>query len=57
MKARNTFEKGLNSDISELGKEKGTYSNALNVDILLNERDSTMTLTNAKGNKLQASIP
>jgi len=57
MKARNTFEKGLNSDISELGKENGSYSNALNIDIRLNEKDGSITLTNIKGNKLQRSLP
>ena len=57
MEATNEFSGGINSDASQLVNKKSTYQDALNVDIILDEINGSIALTNSKGNKLQATIP
>ena len=55
--SKQTFEGGLNLDLSQAFNKKGTYIDALNVDIILDEINGSISLTNLKGDKLQVSIP
>lgn len=57
MEAINSFEGGINRDTSELLKNKNTYIDALNVDLVLDELNGSFVLSNSKGNKLMSSIP
>ena len=57
MEVINTFEKGLNSDISKLSTPNGNYLDAKNIDIILDESNSSLVITNSKGNKLQSGFP
>jgi len=57
MKSTTNFLGGLDADRNQLVNKPNTYTNALNVDIILDEINGSIVLTNSKGNKLQSTIP
>jgi len=57
MVTKNTWVKGINSDISKLKTSNETYLDALNFSIITNDGDSSYALENTKGNKKSFILP
>jgi len=57
MEETNTFLGGMEMDATSLMKKPNTYSDALNMDVILDELNSSFVITNSKGNKIQTTIP
>jgi len=57
MESTQNFLGGLNLDRSQLQTIKNSYIDGLNLDVIIDEINGSFVLTNAKGNKLQSSIP
>lgn len=53
----NKFNKGINSDVNPLDQPEGTYVDALNVEIINDELQGSLSISNSQGNLLQTSIP
>lgn len=51
------FSKGLNSDLSPVYQPEGTYVDALNIELIDDESQGSVAISNSKGNKFQISIP
>lgn len=52
-----TFEEGMNSDLSPVFQKKGTYTEAINVELLSDALQGSIAISNSKGNKFQKTIP
>ncbi len=52
-----TFEGGMNSDLSPVFQKPGTYVNAINIELLSDALQGSIAISNSKGNKLQKAIP
>lgn len=51
------FNKGLNKDVSQVSQPEGTYVDALNIEIINDELQGSIAISNSQGNKYQLSIP
>lgn len=51
-----TFSKGMNSDSSPVYQPDGTYVDALNIEIIDDETQGSVAISNSKGNKFQITI-
>lgn len=57
MEKTQSFSGGMNSDISPVFQPEGTYVEALNIEILNDELQGSVAISNSKGNKFQITIP
>lgn len=57
MESTNNFLGGIDQDRNQLVFKENSYFDALNLDIILDELNGSIILSNTKGNKLQAAIP
>jgi hypothetical protein len=55
--SKNTWNKGLNSDLSKLKSQQDSYLNATNIRVLTDEGTSSLAIENVKGNKLSFKLP
>lgn len=55
--SKNTWNKGLNSDLSKLKSQQDTYLDAKNIRIMTDEGSSTFAIENIKGNEFSFNIP
>ena len=53
----NTFNEGLNKDVSKIALKNSQYRDARNIRITSDEHDSTLAVTNVFGNKFALTIP
>ncbi len=53
----NLFNAGMNSDLSPVFQQKGTYINAINIELLSDALQGSIAISNSKGNKIQQSLP
>lgn len=53
----NTFEKGMNSDLSKSLQQPNTYLEAVNFEIITEEGQSSGALINMKGTQLKVTFP
>lgn len=51
------FEKGMNKDVSPVYQPEGTYVDAVNIEIIDDELQGSVAISNSKGNKFQITIP
>lgn len=51
------FDKGINKDISQVYQPDGTYVDALNIEVINDELQGSVAISNSRGNKIQLSIP
>lgn len=52
-----SFIGGMNSDVSPTAQPESTYVEALNIEIIDDELQGSVAISNSKGNKFQISIP
>ena len=57
MVSKNTWVKGLNSDISKLKTSNETYLDALNLELITQDGNSSYALSNTKGTLLTFNLP
>jgi len=50
------FSKGLNSDLSPVFQQENTYTDALNIELINDENQGSIAISNSKGNQLQISL-
>jgi hypothetical protein len=55
--SKNTWNKGLNSDLSKLKSQPDGYLNANNIRVITDEGNSTFAIENIKGNKFSFRLP
>lgn len=55
--SKNTWNKGLNSDLSKLKSQQDSYLNAKNIRVLTDEGTSSLAIENIRGNKLSFKVP
>ena len=55
--SKNTWNKGLNSDLSKLKSQPDSYLNANNIRVITDEGNSTFAIENVKGNKFNFRLP
>jgi len=55
--SKNTWNKGLNSDLSKLKSQPDSYLNASNIRVITDEGTSTFSIENIKGNKFSFKLP
>ena len=55
--SKNTWNKGLNSDLSKLKSQPDSYLNANNIRVITDEGNSTFAIENVKGNKFSFRLP
>lgn len=55
--SKNTWNKGLNSDLSKLKTQQDTYLDAKNIRVITDIGESTFAVENVKGNKLTIKLP
>ena len=55
--SKNTWSKGLNSDLSKLKSQQDSYLNANNIRVLTDEGTSSLAIENIRGNKLSFKLP
>jgi hypothetical protein len=55
--SKNTWNKGLNSDLSKLKSQQDTYLDAKNIRIMTDEGSSTFAIENIKGNEFSFNLP
>ena len=55
--SKNTWNKGLNSDLSKLKSQPDTYLNANNIRVITDEGNSTFAIENVKGTKFSFRLP
>jgi hypothetical protein len=55
--SKNTWNKGLNSDLSKLKSQPDGYLNANNIRVITDEGNSTFAIENVKGNKFSFRLP
>jgi hypothetical protein len=55
--SKNTWNKGLNSDLSKLKSQPDSYLNASNIRVITDEGNSTFAIENVKGNKFSFKLP
>lgn len=51
-----TFNHGLNSDISPVSQQDDTYVDALNIELINDELQGSVSVSNSKGNKFQTDL-
>lgn len=51
------FQKGINKDISPVYQPEGSYVDALNIEVINDELQGSLSISNSQGNKLQLNIP
>lgn len=51
------FNKGINKDISPVYQPEGTYVDALNIEVINDELQGSLAISNSQGNKFQLTIP
>lgn len=51
------FNKGINKDITQVNQPEGSYVDALNIELINDELQGSVAISNSQGNKLQLSIP
>lgn len=51
------FTGGMNSDISPVSQPEGSYVEAINIEILDDELQGSVAISNSKGNRFQLEIP
>src|SRR3972149_1360962 len=51
------FSGGLNSDNSPIFQPKNSYVDGLNIEIINDELQGSIAISNSRGNKFQKSIP
>lgn len=57
MVSKNTWNKGLNSDISKLKSSNESYLDALNLELITQDGNSSYALSNTKGTLLSFRLP
>lgn len=55
--SKNTWNKGLNSDLSKLKSQPDSYLDAKNIRVITDEGNSTFAIENVKGNKSSFRLP
>ena len=50
------FSKGLNSDLSPVFQQENTYTDALNIELINDENQGSIAVSNSKGNKFQTDL-
>jgi hypothetical protein len=55
--SKNTWNKGLNSDLSKLKSQQDSYLDAKNIRVLTDEGTSSLAIENIKGTKLSFKLP
>jgi hypothetical protein len=55
--SKNTWNKGLNSDLSKLKSQQDSYLDAKNIRVLTDEGTSSLAIENIRGNKLSFKLP
>ena len=55
--SKNTWNKGLNSDLSKLKSQPDSYLSASNIRVITDEGNSTFAIENIKGNKFNFRLP
>jgi hypothetical protein len=55
--SKNTWNKGLNSDMSKLKSQPDSYLDAKNIRVITDEGNSTFAIENVKGNKFNFRLP
>ena len=55
--SKNTWNKGLNSDLSKLKSQQDSYLSAKNIRVLTDEGTSSLAIENIRGTKLNFKIP
>jgi hypothetical protein len=55
--SKNTWNKGLNSDLSKLKSQQDSYLNARNIRVITEDGNSSLAIQNIKGNEFTFSIP
>ena len=55
--SKNTWNKGLNSDLSKLKSQPDSYLDARNIRVITDEGNSTFAIENVKGNKFNFRLP
>ena len=51
------FNKGINKDITPAYQPEGSYVDALNIEVISDELQGSLSISNSQGNKLQITIP
>ena len=57
MLTKNSFDKGLQSDLAKTKNSQATYLDALNMRVITEEGSSSFAIENTKGNKLDITLP
>ena len=55
--SKNTWNKGLNSDLSKLKSQQDSYLDAKNIRVITDEGSSTFAIENIRGNKYDFKLP
>jgi hypothetical protein len=55
--SKNTWNKGLNSDLSKLKPQQDSYLDAKNIRVITDEGSSTLAVENIRGNKFDFKLP
>jgi len=55
--SKNTWNKGLNSDLSKLKSQQDSYLDAKNIRVITDEGSSTFAIENVKGNLINFKVP
>jgi hypothetical protein len=55
--SKNTWIKGLNSDLSKLKSQQDSYLDAKNIRVITDEGSSTFAIENIRGNKYDFKLP
>ena len=55
--SKNTWNKGLNSDLSKLKSTQDSYLSARNIRVITEDGNSTLAIQNIKGNEFSFSLP
>lgn len=55
--SKNTWNKGLNSDLSKLKTQQDSYLDAKNIRVITDEGSSTLAVENIRGNKFDFKLP
>jgi hypothetical protein len=55
--SKNTWNKGLNSDLSKLKSQQDSYLDAKNIRVITDDGNSTLAIENVKGNTFNFQIP